>query len=186
VLDQTMISAFPDLYKTTITNERLRNHKNMIDYTLENVGDFDDFAAPRFVYVHLLIPHNPFMFDQYGNILGQQYEFDWNYYLGNYIYSLTVIKEMVTNIQEKSDANNPPVVILQSDHGARNHIMGTNQNTLLKDFPEEYKFSILFAIHAPDCSFDEFPNDLSPVNTFPIVFNCSFNDNIRLVEWHKA
>lgn len=178
VVDKTMLSAFPDLYKTIITNQWLKNHRNMIYFTIGKMGNLEDVPAPRFVYVHLLLPHVPFMFDKDGNVIEQQYRNNWNYYLGNYIFTLDVAKQIVSNIQSTADPHRPPVIILQSDHGARNQVIVDNQDTLLQNFPDEFKRSILFAIYMPNHSLDEIPQDFKPINTFPLILNKVFEENL--------
>jgi len=120
------------------------------------------------------------VFGTNGNVLDQQYRNNWNYYLGNYIFTIRVAEKMVNNLMSQADPKRPPIIILQSDHGARNQIISDNENTLLQNFPEEYKTSILFALYMPGYDTSSLPQDIDPINTFPIVFNYLFNANIPL------
>lgn len=180
VTDGTMISAFSQLYKPYVVDPFLKNHRNMIYFTVDKIAKLDEVQSPRFVYVHLLLPHVPFMFDANGNVVDQQYRNDWNYYLGNYIFTTKIAEKIVNNLLAQSDPKRPPIIILQSDHGARNQIIHDNENTLLKNFPEEYKTSILFALYMPGYDTSTIPQDVNPINTFPIIFNHLFDANIPL------
>ena len=180
VLDNTMVSAFSKLYKPQITDKYLNKHRNMIYYTMNKVRDLNEVKSPKFVYVHLLIPHMPFMFDKNGNGVDQSHVWDWDYYLGNYIYATKIIEQIMVGLLSQADPERPPVIILQSDHGARNQIYQGNENHLLKNYPEEFKTDILFALYMPGYDFTNLPQDINPINTFPIVFNYLFAANIPL------
>lgn len=180
VTDETMIRAFSQLYKPYVLDPFLKNHRNMIYFTVDKIAKLDEVQSPKFVYVHLLLPHVPFMFDANGNVIDQQYRNNWNYYLGNYIFTTKIAEKIVNNLMAQADPKRPPIIILQSDHGARNQIIHDNESTLLKNFPEEYKTSILFALYMPGYDISTIPQDVNPINTFPIIFNHLFDANIPL------
>jgi hypothetical protein len=173
VADNTMLLAFSKYYK--LNNPVHQQHRGMILYTIANVTT-PGIESPKFVYVHLMLPHRPFMFDEKGNMIDQQYFDNWNYYLENYKYAIRVAEKLVTNILAQSEPDNPPVIILQSDHGARNSSNGET----LQNFPEEYKTNIMFAIHLPGYDLPNLPQDINPINTFPIILNHLFDADIPI------
>ena len=174
VSNNTMLLAFSKYYQAS--NPIYQQHRGMILYTVENITT-PEIESPKFVYVHLMLPHMPFMFDESGNITDLKNYTNWNSYLGNYKYAIRVAEKMVTNILSGSDPKNPPVIILQSDHGARNKL---GNSTSLQDFPEEFKTNIMFTLYLPGYDTSKIPQDVDPVNTFPIVFNYLFDANIPL------
>jgi hypothetical protein len=180
VTDNTMLRGFSQFYKVSIEDSYLKNHRNMIYFTADKVANLNEIPSPKFVYVHLLLPHVPFMFDGNGNVIEEQYRNNWNYYLGNYIFTISIAEKMVNNLMSQADPKRPPIIILQSDHGARNQIIEHNENTLLKNFPEEFKTSIMFALNVPGYDTSALPQDIDPFNTFPIIFNYLFDANIPL------
>lgn len=70
VADNTMLFAFSQYYK--VNNPVHQQHRGMILYTIENVAAAE-ISSPKFVYVHLMLPHMPFMFDENGNITDPEY-----------------------------------------------------------------------------------------------------------------
>jgi hypothetical protein len=180
VIDNTILYAFPNIYKPYVVEPFLKNHRNMIYYTVDKIADLEQIKSPKFVYVHLLLPHVPFMFDANGNVIDRKHRNDWNYYLDNYIFATRIAENMVTNILSHADVNTPPIIILQSDHGARNQIIQDNKETLLRNFPDDFKTSIMFTLYMPGCDSSVLTQDMNPINTFPIIFNCYFDAGIPL------
>ena len=180
VINNTMLRAFSHIYEPLVAEPWMNGHKDMLFFTLNKMKNLNDVPSPKFVYVHLLLPHMPFMFDKNGVVITTTNNTNWNDYLGNYIFSMTYAERMITNIFSQADPNRPPIIILQSDHGARNQIYNGNEETLLKDFPEEFKTSILFTLYLPEYDTSNLPQDINPINTFPVVFNYLFDAQIPL------
>ncbi len=180
VLDRTMVRAFSYIYVPIFDEPRIKMITNMFSFTQEEISNLKDIRSPKLVYVHLLLPHMPFLFDESGNMIATYYNTKWEDYLGHYIYSISYAEEMVTNILAQADPNNPPVIILQSDHGARNQIFNGNEDHLLENYPEEFKTWILYTLHIPGMDMSNLPQDINPINTFPIVFNYLFDADIPL------
>ncbi len=179
-LDNTMMFALSNFYKPLLLRSDYNNYRNMVYFSKDRSTNLGDVPSPKFVYVHMFLPHVPFMFDANGNLNSSEYYYNWNFYLGHYIFATKVASDMINRILSQADPNNPPVIILQSDHGARNESI--NDNILLKDFPEKDMTSILFTLHLSGYDYSKIPQDINPINTFPIVFNDLFDANIPLVK----
>lgn len=145
VADRSMLIAFSDLYK--MDNPLFQQQRNMITFTTVKIVDLVEMPTPRFIFSHLLIPHFPFMFAENGRVNDPMNYYNWNYYEEHYNFSLTVIERMITGILEKSDPNNLPKIILQSDHGAWNQLTSNPGSAILENYPEEYQTGIMFALH---------------------------------------
>lgn len=176
IADNTLLRVF----SKNLLSSTYAGHINFINLTVNKIAEHGEVDAPCFVHVHLLLPHAPFMFDKNGNITDPSGYSNWGNYLANYNYSLKVAMKMVSNILAAADPTNPPVIILQSDHGMRN--LEDGYNGILENYPPEYKTSILFAILLPGLDAADFPQDINPINTFPLVFDQLFGDNIPLVK----
>lgn len=181
VAENTMLRAFPLFYNKSI-DPMFEKHRQMIYFTTSKLADLDEIPSPKFVHVHLLLPHYPFMFSQNGEINDPLYYYNWNYYLGNYQYAIHLAEQMVTDILENADPNQPPIIILQSDHGARNTLIAARSGVQLENFPEEYKTDILNALYLPGFDTSQLSQDMNPINTFPLIFNHYFHANIPLAE----
>ena len=162
ITNNTMVYAFSNLYQ--LEDFGYRPHRNFIFSTVDHLGNMEDIPQPRFIYSHLMIPHRPYMYDRTGALLDAEFYRDWDYYEGYWAYSLGIIQQMVDNILADADPENPPVIILQSDHGARLRVGEYN-------YPKEYLTSLLFAMYLPGVDTSTIPQDINPVNTFPLVFN---------------
>jgi len=176
VADNTMLKELSPIYKKLGTD----SHSNFIFFTTKRVGDLGDVPSPKFVYAHLMFPHSPYLFDENGNQNFPNAYTDNAYYLGNYNFSITVAQQLVDNILDGADPENPPVIILQSDHGFRNFSESNGFTGQFPDFPEEYKTSILYALYLPGYEPTYSPQESDPINTFPIVFNHLFDAGIPL------
>ena len=174
VADTTMLYAFDDFYR--LGNPADQAHKDFIISLQERLPNLEDIPSPRFVYTHLMIPHQPFMFDRNGDLVDVTFFQNWNYYEGQYIYTMKYIEKMVTRILANADPARPPVIILQSDHGAR--IRKNNQE--LKGFPQEMLRNILFAVYLPGYDTSTLTQDENPINTLPIIFNHYLGEDIPL------
>jgi hypothetical protein len=179
VLDNTMMYAFSQAYKTN--SPVVAQHTDMIYFTLDRIVA-KEISSPKFVYVHLILPHGPFAFSEDGNIMDSDRFTNWNYYIDNYKFSIKIAKEMIDKILLEADSKNPPVIILQSDHGARNHLNRREGSVILPNYPEEYKTLIMNALYIPGYDYSSLSQDMNPTNTFPIVFNYLFDTNIPLIK----
>jgi hypothetical protein len=155
-------------------------HKDMIYFTQERVTNLSDIQSPKFVYVHLLIPHYPFMFNEDGSLNKQESFYNWNSYLSNYKFTINYAKKIVDNMMENADPQHPPIIILQSDHGPRNMVVESRGGIPLEDFPEDTITNILNAFYLPGCETSDLNQEVNPINTFPIIFNCYFSAGIPL------
>ncbi len=176
VLDNTALQPF--IGKEDLLEANMRTHKDMIFFTLNEVSQLAIADSPKVVFVHLIFPHAPFLFDRNGRVISPTEYYDWNSYLGQYIYSIDVGKQLLDDILAFS-GDTPPVIIFQSDHGARNFSTPPFINPLA-DYPDEYKTWIVNAMLLPDCDDAPLTQDINPTNTFPIVFNCYFDIEIPL------
>ena len=169
----TMADAFGNLILNG--NSEAIGQKEAIQYALAQTTAQPHGSSPRFIYTHLLLPHEPFIFDKNGNLLPPQDFYDWHYYQGQYQYTTRVAEQLVTKILAQADPSNPPVIILQSDEGARNLQSRTSShiviNGVLQNYPTDYYSLILNAMYLPGMDTSSLPPDLAPIQTFALVLN---------------
>ena len=185
VMNNTMLDAIPTQYRSYSRQYKENDpvviqHNNLITFATENVND-ENVPSPKFVYVHLLLPHLPFIYTRNGEIASVEQFKNWNNYIETYLYTLKVAERMVNNIQNDADPANPPVIVLQSDHGVRNESANNQGVIYLENYPEQYKTWILNALYLPGLDTSKLSQDIDPINTFPIIFNTLFDAGIPLV-----
>jgi hypothetical protein len=171
--DDTMLLPFSN--DLNGANQTALKQRAMIEYSLAHTADLPKTKNPKFVFTHVLIPHEPFIFDENGDMIDPQHATDWHYYLGQHKYATKLAQDLMAKLLKNADPANPPVIILQSDHGARDLARKTKDNVILDGYLENYdmKYShyILNALYVPGYDTSEFPQDLSPLNAVAMVLN---------------
>ncbi len=163
-------------------------HRHKLISAFATIEDLSREEGPLFVYGHLLIPHQPFVFAEDGTPLTPDREFNiwvWDQsfrkgYKSGYRNQLTYLnhrlREMLDNIIQNSI--HPPVIILQADHGPALYLdMKRPQKTY---FPE--RMSILNAYYLPETGSAGLYPSISPVNTFRVLFNNYFGTDFELLK----
>ncbi|MCW5877054.1 MAG: sulfatase-like hydrolase/transferase [Anaerolineales bacterium] len=140
-------------------NAAYLEHYRQTLYILDELPRVPYLDSPKFVYVHLLVPHEPFVFDASGryHFRHTQDEFTEGY-RNNAEFIDARIAEVLAEIIENSAA--PPIIILQGDHGPN----GSPPETLLP---------ILNAYHFPGGDAGLYER-ISPVNSFRALFGHYF------------
>lgn len=155
-------------------------------------------AGGRFIFAHILVPHEPFAFNADGSFSAYQAADNTGMpikqkYTQQVSFINDQMQQIVANIQKQS--NGKAVVILQSDEGPYPQAMNSTftkpqamtdpEGSLLHDnassaqewdmskWPQGWlnmKFGVLQAVHIPKASEDDLAN-LSSVNVFRIILN---------------
>ena len=140
------------------------------------------FDEPIFVYSHILIPHPPYLFGSEGEAISSvrpQGLESWENKEG-YVNSVKFANKKVIQIVEQilTESAKPPVIIIQADHGIGFDFDPNNPS----NESIEQKMSIFSAYYLPGIEKNSSDNDITPVNTFRIIFNSYFNTNYDLLE----
>ncbi len=178
VFNRTLLRPFCD--RITLSDPNIIQHRNDVLFFFDKLSNLQDIHSPKFVYAQVLLTHVPLIFDANGGMLDSRYYYDWNYYLQSYKFEVSKLTSLVTSLLDQADPSNPPIIILQSDHGFRNILNGHVGSTVLPNYPEADKYAILNAMLLPGFDSSSLPDDLDPVNTFPIIFNQYFGLHIPL------
>ena len=128
---------------------------------------------PRFVYMHLYMPHPPFFFDKNNKlkdestIYRESRDITLQPYLDYLPYTNSRIKELISAIQRQTGGN--AVIIFMGDHGFR--LKTTEKH------PEHF-FQNQNAIYFPDKDYHLLNDSVTGVNQFRIIFNKLFRQDI--------
>ena len=126
---------------------------------------------PYFVYIHEIIPHHPYVFDSTGRYydLPVVNPADTDAYLQQLVHTSRLLLKRVQQIRQE-DPNG--IIILQGDHGYRHYQKKNNPHA---------PFGILNAICFPGRETKSFYNSVSSVNTFRILLNEYFYQQLPLL-----
>jgi len=140
--------------------------------------------SPKFVLAHLMIPHKPFLFGANGEPLkpkiltlndDEKKVWDADRYLGQLKFANLRMKEVISKL---TDTNDPPVIIIQSDHGMRG---GKIQDT----YEYEYvlrTFNNFKAYYFPKVGQNIEFETTTPINSFRVLFNLYLGYEYDLLE----
>ncbi len=163
-------------------------HRKRILYILDKLPDISDEYSPFFLFAHIMCPHPPFLFDEIGNPIVAEEKFSFadgrimkikpymKYYSGQISFITKRIEIIIDKILKRS--NGKSIIILQGDHGPGGRIKWT-------DYTEEIlreRMSILNAYYLPGRSKRSLYQDITPVNSFRIIFNLYFNRDFELLD----
>src|SRR3989338_6820576 len=139
-----------------------------------------------FVFAHLLIPHEPYVFDADGNFVTKE-EADSRSQKENYLAQVAYISKEVEKLVVQLQKSEPePIIIIQGDHG---HKFPLSNPELLKSeyglTPEQAApliTRIFNAYYLPDGGSSLLYDTITPVNSFRIVFNKYFGQKFKLLK----
>ena len=140
------------------------------------------FDEPIFVYSHILIPHPPYLFGPEGEPVssvrpeGLESWENKEGYINAVKFANKKIKQVVDELL--TDLENPPIIIIQADHGSQFDIEPgepSNENI-------EQMMSTFSAYYLPGIEKNLSYDVITPVNTFRIIFNSYFNTDYDLLE----
>ncbi len=181
-LDDTMYDAFRGLFEDA--DQAAVKQRDMVISTLDKTANLSGIPSPKFVFTHVLLPHEPFIFDENGDLLPPQASDDWHFYLGQHKYTTKLAEQLITKLLAKADPDNPPVIILQSDHGARNLERKTKDNIalngILENYPGRDMHMILNALYLPGYNTGQLHKDMPPIDTFAVVLNFYLNAGVKV------
>ncbi|MBS4064138.1 MAG: sulfatase-like hydrolase/transferase [Chitinophagaceae bacterium] len=135
----------------------------------------------KMVFAHFLIPHFPYKYDSTGSIRYRSYHqylkelSTQQPYAEQMAYTRNFILKMVKKILEQN--KRPAIIIIQGDHGLRSY------NKSLHG--ENEMFRVLSAIYWPNKNYSNIPAALFTPNTFRIILNQYYQQQIPLQQpWH--
>lgn len=160
-------------------------HRRDAVYELGAVEKAIAIKGPKFVFVHILLPHDPFVFDKNCNPISEEVV-NKHDHIFNYLKQLQCANKKITGVIHDilKKSKTPPVIILQSDEGPfpmKNLISKDQSWSSATDTALREKFPILNAYYFPNASPSALYDSISPVNSFRVLFNTYFDANYPLL-----
>lgn len=145
------------------------------NFILDHITDVPAIAGPKFTYIHLFIPHAPFVFGPDGEIMTDPGYYGGDragatteaYQLKGYVNQVQYIDKRIVPILQTviSKSKNPPIIILMGDHGLENSNRSTD----------------LLAYYLPEHGSSKLYPNFTPVNSFRLIFDEYFGANYPLL-----
>ena len=151
--------------------------RELILFDLEQLQKIPAIPGPKFVFAHLVIPHQPFVFGPNGEVSviqekmnkGNTYYSVHDYELG-YVNQAKFISDRISQVVQSIIENSsmPPIIIIQGDHGPSHS-------------DEHTRMGILNAYYFPNAQ-PALYSTITPINTFRMLFNTYFGTKFNLLE----
>jgi hypothetical protein len=188
------ITPLPTLINYLSTTNQYSQHRDRVMFTFNNLPEVRNAfkEGPIFVFAHIMAPHPPFVFDEYGRPIQPDHPFfisdGSNYltvisqedYIKGYRNQVKYISGLIIHTIEEilNKSSKKPIIIIQGDHGPGVMFdFESLENTNINE-----RMSILNAYYFPDQNYVDLYNEISPVNTFRIILNNKLFTATKLLE----
>jgi FtsH-binding integral membrane protein len=158
-----------------IENEYISTNEAMMRRTLEESRLKN--TQPVFTYLHLMMPHGPFVFDSLGNRTNIMQRLPSlsrdtldKMFLQYQVYTNKKMTEFITRLQKETAGK--AVILLLSDHGY--------QPAYEKE--KKLAFYNLNAVYLPNRQYNEWYPGISNVNQFRALLNTLFHEQLPLAD----
>lgn len=190
LLAKTQLQVFRPLLSKFAFVPTISSHHQLVLYNFETLAKIPEIPGPKFIFAHIVVPHPPFVFDKNGNLTQPGYSFSFNdgndfpgskeEYKTGYVDQVEFVNGKLQGVIDAilAKSSTPPIIILQADHGPGMLTDFTSsENTCLEE-----RFSIFAAYYLPGLEDTPIPEDITPVNTFRIIFNEYFSTDLPMLE----
>jgi hypothetical protein len=176
LMQTTLLRVLQDFGIIYINQTATALYRDRTLFALSQLEDPPQLGSPKFVYMHIIAPHPPFVFGPRGEYLNPfEFVLDENGYTSStysqgYVDQVTFISNEITASVRRllAESPEPPIIIIQGDHGPWKQ-------------EGENRVSILNAYYLPGHEESLYPN-ITPVNTFRLILNQYFNADYPLLD----
>jgi hypothetical protein len=159
IVDEYTTAEQNRLGKVLLSNEKA--HYDQIMFDFNQLTQLPQSQSPKFVYMHMVAPHYPFVLAPDGS-----YQYTVPNFPG-YKDQVEYIDQRLLEILPKiiKESKNPPVILIEGDHGLDTAVRNAN----------------LMAFYMPNGGEKNLYPTMTPVNSFRMVFNQYFGANYPLL-----
>jgi hypothetical protein len=171
----------------SLISQPYRDHRRRVLFTLEQLPGVAQLQGPHFVFVHILVPHPPFVFGPNGEEVVQTRpfrlmdieEYAPEEYLARYRDQLLSLDTLLSSAIERilDNSERTPIIILQGDHGPGAHM--SYSEPLTSNMRE--RMSILNAYLVPAEATRRLYSSISPVNSFRVLLDVLLGESRPLL-----
>jgi len=169
-------------------------HRARVLFALKNLREMKWSDQPEFVFTHVISPHWPFVLDELGNPVYPAIRYnlaadypDWEKptlqeFTEGYRKQVQGLNRLLLETIDAVQESNPDaIIILQGDHGPRRRVILPDPEPWQTYAREE--LAILNAYYLPGVEAKDilYPR-ISPVNTFRVILNTYFQEDLPLLE----
>jgi hypothetical protein len=145
---------------------------------IDKVKEIAQRGEATFVFTHILLPHTPYVFDPQGGCLSQaenRVRGPRQGYVEQVQYANSLVKDVVSTLLAKDGLK--PVIIIQADEGPFPERYEWSNRSWHDATSDELKLktSILNAYYFSDGDYRDLYQQITPVNTFRILFGKYFH-----------
>ena len=167
------------LARPVLTGSFPLEREEQILFQFESLAKAPKIPGPKFVFAHVIVPHEPYLFDKDGrSVSAEELERkpEIELYKDYILFANTKIQEVVDALI--ADSKTPPIIVIQADEGFRPKPQWRKENPLAR----ELHFGILNAYYLPGVDTNKVLYDsITPVNSFRIIFNAYFQTDFKIL-----
>ncbi len=192
-IGNTNLSLFRFLEHLGVSFPGYDTHRHIVLQAFQELKEIPELDSPKFTFVHIISPHPPFVFDSNGTPIDPDYPFTLadnrdlisppSRYQEGYLEQLAFVNDQVLGVVDAilEESVDPPLIVIQGDHGPGIFIDAPSSSPPC--FAERY--SILNAYYLPGIDPALVPQDITPVNTFRLIFNHYFAADLEFLPNHQ-
>ena len=187
-------TPLPDMGSSDNGGDIYSRYRMHTMFTLNKLGKVAlEHQGPKFIFAHIGQPHPPFIFgpdgepvrlesrfnDHDGSMLIRPGRLTAEQYRKHYRDQLIFLNKQMERVIDEILANSsqPPILLVFGDHGPRSKLdWESAEKTDVKE-----SFSILNAYHLPGNGKELLYPEISPVNSFRVIFNHYFGTRLDLL-----
>ena len=157
-----------------VTYFQLKKNNKTYEQVKRIASEYKD--APKLVYAHFIMPHNPYYYTKDGILrtpeeLTESFRSDKKAFVEYIEYVNRKLLELIDHI--RSNSVSEPVIMLAGDHGFRHYG---------KEVPSIYQFDNFSSICLPEKEYDQFYDSMTLVNQIRTFLNIQFKQQLPLLK----
>jgi hypothetical protein len=175
MLQTTILKLFWDTSLIPGFNEdaviRLENyeHYQQTKFILSRLKDVPKMRSPKFVFVHILVPHGPYIFTADGKFKSVEDRSKNGYRDNSEFIDENILPTLRSVIAE---SERPPIIVLMGDHGPPPGKYATRED----------RMENLDAYFVNRETMADLYGSITPVNSFRVIFNHYFGGSYPLLQ----